>query len=225
MFADIDTKAGKCGAETFDSLELLYGWPETFESASPSGGRHLWYEGAPLFAVGRADTNHPDIDFAQYIVGPRLLACRRHRLSYRQEAADRCGARLVLRGGEEDHEGAPVDQKPVVELDLPGNIAWAIRWLQVDAPPSIEGQGGDDTLVKKVVPPLKDMGISFELACDLVADHYNSRVDASRRGSWAIARTRIICSSRSRTATAIAHSARLAKARRSTTSRMIRPTP
>ena len=58
---------------------------------------------------------------------------------------------------------------------MPGNVAWAIRWLQEDAPPSIEGQCGDDTLVKKVVPPLKDMGISFELACDLVAEHYNHR--------------------------------------------------
>jgi hypothetical protein len=30
VFTDIDTKAGKCGAETFETLELLYGWPETF---------------------------------------------------------------------------------------------------------------------------------------------------------------------------------------------------
>lgn len=47
--------------------------------------------------------------------------------------------------------------------------------MRVDAPSSIERKGGDDTLVKKVVPPLKDMGISFELACDLVAEHYNDR--------------------------------------------------
>ena len=74
VFADIDTKKGKCGAQTYNALERLHGWPETFESSSPSGGRHLWYEGAPLFAVGRGDTNHPDIDFAQYIIGPGSCA-------------------------------------------------------------------------------------------------------------------------------------------------------
>ncbi len=71
--------------------------------------------------------------------------------------------------------GAAVDQTPVVELDSPGNVAWAVHWLQEGAPCSIQGQGGDHTLVSKVVPPLKDMGISFELACELVAEHYNQR--------------------------------------------------
>ena len=144
-------------------LELLYGWPETFESGSPSGGRHLWYQGAPLFAVGRANTNHPDIDFAQYIVGP---GCRRadgtgYSIAKRRPIAAAPG--WFYEVAKKTTRGAPVDQTPVVELDLPGNIAWAIHWLQIDAPRSIEGQGGDDTLVKKVVPPLKDMGISFEL--------------------------------------------------------------
>ena len=156
-------------------MELLYGWPETFESASPSGGRHLWYQGAPLFAVGRADTNHPDIDFAQYIVGP---GCRRaddtgYRIAKRRPIAAAPG--WFYEVAKKTTKGAPVDQKPVVELDLPGNVAWAIHWLQVDAPRSIEGQGGDDTLVTKVVPPLKDMGISFEFACELVAEYYKSR--------------------------------------------------
>ena len=173
VFADVDTKAGKRGAETFDSLELFHGWPETFESASPSGGRHLWYEGAPLFAVGRADTNHPDIDFAQYVVGP---GCWRadgtgYRIAKKRSIA--AAPSWFYEVAKKTTRGAPVDQKPVIELDLPGNVARAIRWLQVDAPPSIEGRGGDDTLVTKVIPPLKDMGISFERACELVADYYN----------------------------------------------------
>jgi Bifunctional DNA primase/polymerase, N-terminal len=175
VFADVDTKRHKRGAQTFDNLELDYGWPDTFESSSPSGGRHLWYEGAALFAVGRADTNHPDIDFAQYIIGS---GCRRadgtgyHVAKKRPIAAAPSWfysvAKKIVRE-------ASVNQTPVVELDLPSNVAWAIHWLQEDAPACIEGQGGDDTLVKKVVPPLKDMGISLELACELVAEHYNSR--------------------------------------------------
>ena len=163
-------------------MESLYDWPETFESASPSGGRHLWYEGAPLFAVGRADTDHPDIDFAQYIVGP---GCWRadgtgYRIAKKRPIA--AAPSWFYEVAKKTTRGKPVDQSPVVELDLPANVARAIRWLQVDAPPSIEGQGGDDTLVKKVVPPLKDMGISFERACELVAEHYN--VEGRCRPLW-----------------------------------------
>jgi hypothetical protein len=177
VFADVDTKEGKRGAETFDSLELLHGWPETFESASPSGGRHLWYEGTPLFAVGRAGTNHPDIDFAQYIVGP---GCWRadgtgYRIAKKRPIAAAPG--WFYEVAKKTTRGAPVDQKPVVELDMPDNVTRGIWWLQQGAPESIQGKGGDDTLVTKVVPPLKDMGISFELACDLVAEHYNDRCE------------------------------------------------
>jgi hypothetical protein len=64
VFADVDTKSGKNGEETFELFEMLYGWPKTRVSRSPSGGRHHWYRGKHLFHVGRANTAHPDIDFA-----------------------------------------------------------------------------------------------------------------------------------------------------------------
>jgi hypothetical protein len=175
VFADIDTKAGKRGAQTFDILDLDYGWPDTFESRSPTGGRHLWYAGAPLFAVGRPETNHPDIDFAQYIIVP---GCRRadgtgYHVTKKQPIA--AAPPWFYEVTKKTTRGAPVNQAPVIELDLPGHIAWAVRWLREDAPPSIEGRGGDDTLVRKVVPVLKDMGISLAMACELVAEHYNAR--------------------------------------------------
>jgi hypothetical protein len=176
VFADIDTKKGKCGAQTYNALERLHGWPETFESSSPSGGRHLWYEGAPLFAVGRGDTNHPDIDFAQYIIGPGCLRADGTGYHIAKKRPIAAAPDWFYKVAKKTTRGA-VDQVPVVELDLPDNVARGVRWLQEDAPASIQGRGGDDTLVKKVVPPLKDMGISFELACDLIAEHYNDRCE------------------------------------------------
>src|SRR6266478_1282299 len=52
VFADVDTKPGKRGQETFDLFDLLYGWPPTLVARSPSGGWHHWYRGRHLFALG-----------------------------------------------------------------------------------------------------------------------------------------------------------------------------
>ena len=38
--------------------------------------------------------------------------------------------------------------EPVVECDQPANIEWAIYHLRNDAPPAIEGEGGEFTTLK-----------------------------------------------------------------------------
>jgi len=45
--ADVDTnpKKNKQGQATFDDLDLMYGWPETEMTTTPSGGFHMIYEG------------------------------------------------------------------------------------------------------------------------------------------------------------------------------------
>jgi hypothetical protein len=73
VFADIDTKPGKRGQQSFDVFDLLYGWPQTRITGSPSGGRHHWYRGRHLFAIGTDKTNHPGIDFAQYVILPGCM--------------------------------------------------------------------------------------------------------------------------------------------------------
>ena len=67
-----------------------------------------------------------------------------------------CGASI-------DNSG-PAEQEPLTEWDLPENIKRARDYLTNDAPLSKQGAGGDDTIVKQVVPTLKDMAISEELA-------------------------------------------------------------
>ena len=73
VFADIDTKPGKRGQETFELFDLLYGWPQTRIIGSPSGGRHHWYRGRHLFALGTDKSNHPGIDFAQFVILPGCM--------------------------------------------------------------------------------------------------------------------------------------------------------
>lgn len=52
LVVDVDQKTGKEGERTFDALDIEYGFPETEENRTPSGGRHLVYEGAHVFALG-----------------------------------------------------------------------------------------------------------------------------------------------------------------------------
>lgn len=62
---------------------------------------------------------------------------------------------------------------PVCELDTPAALAWATTYLR-EAPPAIEGQGGDAATVL-VASVLKDGGISSDMALDLMAEHWNER--------------------------------------------------
>jgi hypothetical protein len=179
VFADIDVKEGKCGQNTYDLFKLLYGWPETLESRSPSGGMHLWYEGKPLFHVGTLKSRHPHIDFAQYVIVP---GCGGYRLFKKQPIAPAPwwfyveGAKRSQRDtpGRTRPERLGVEQEPVVELDQQGNIDWAIGYLKVDAPWSIYKECGDSTTVQ-VAATLKDHGISRPRALELMKEHYNKQ--------------------------------------------------
>ena len=70
----------------------------------------------------------------------------------------------------ESVDNGPASQEPLVEWDLPRNIERAREYLTKDAPVSKQGAGGDDLIVKRVVPTLKDMAISEELASELMVD-------------------------------------------------------
>ena len=70
---EIEAKLGKPGQQTFELFDMLYSWPETLVTGSPSGGRHHWYRGRHLFAIGTDKSNHPGIDFAQYVILPGCM--------------------------------------------------------------------------------------------------------------------------------------------------------
>jgi Bifunctional DNA primase/polymerase, N-terminal len=49
---DVDPRNG--GSEMLEILEMLYGsLPEAEENKTPSGGRHLVFEGPHIFALGK----------------------------------------------------------------------------------------------------------------------------------------------------------------------------
>lgn len=72
-----------------------------------------------------------------------------------------------------DRPTLTADKAPLVELDLPESIERAKWWLIHRAPMAIENAGGDDITVKKVVPRVKDFGISEEKCFELMLEFWN----------------------------------------------------
>ena len=160
VFADIDTKPGKRGQQTFDLFDLLYGWPQTLITGSPSGGRHHWYRGRHLFALGTETSNHPGIDFAQYVILPGCMKAdgTGYTLQADHPIAD-APDWFYVEAKRWAAKVEAVEQEPVIELDQPANVDWAKDYLQHHAPRSVAYEGGEKTTLD-VATVLKDYGIS-----------------------------------------------------------------
>jgi Bifunctional DNA primase/polymerase, N-terminal len=187
VFVDVDTKVGKRGEKTFDLFDLLYGWPSTLVARSPSGGRHHWYRGRHLFALGTDKSKHPGIDFAQYVILPGCMKAdgTGYTLQADLPIADAPNWFYVEAKRLADKVEA-IDQKPVIDLDQPANVDWAKDYLVKDAPPSIHGKGGEQTTLD-VATVLKDHGISEAKALELMAKFYN--IDGRCDPLWSLDET------------------------------------
>ena len=142
---------------------------------SPSGGLHLYFHATP--EVPHVFGQHafgPDVNSPNYVLFAGSITSEYNKpywaIERRAVATAPTWFNLYLR----DREIERVSQIPVIIQDQPQHIAWAIRYLIADAPPAIQGAGGDgQTFVVACV--LKDQGISKEMAFPLMSDHYNPR--------------------------------------------------
>jgi hypothetical protein len=171
IVADVDTKEGKQGQQTFDDLAMLYEWPETMAVRTPSGGRHLYYIGPHTFALNGLG---PDIDVPNYTLIPgSVLENGRYEFMNDLPAVSAPQWMLDLLAAKRNRAVLINTRPAVIDLDLAGNVAWAIHYLKNEAAPSIMGKGGEFTLLK-VAMSLRDMGISQEMAVELINEHYNN---------------------------------------------------
>ncbi|WP_338830438.1 bifunctional DNA primase/polymerase [Bradyrhizobium sp. 27S5] len=179
VFADVDTKEGKRGEETFDLFEMVYSWPATRIIGTPSGGRHHWYRSdRPLFAIGRDTTNHPGIDFAQYVILPGCMKSNGTGYTIRQEReiADAPGWFWLEAKRPTDVADGEAGLEPVIDLDQDAAIERASAYLRDEAPPAMEGAGGDATTLN-VAMEVKDFGVSEWMTLDLMLSIYNDRCE------------------------------------------------
>lgn len=185
MVADIDVNPakGKIGQTTFDGLDLMYGWPETETTTTPSGGFHLIYEGwanadhpAHIMALG-ANGLGKDIDAPNYTVIPGCTFDDGTGYVSNDAEAVKCPAWIydVIRSTKTKSRITNAGEI-VVELDQQANVDTAIDFLQNDAEPSIQGQSGDYNLLKTAYY-LKDIGISQEMGAQLLDEYFNPRCE------------------------------------------------
>lgn len=173
--ADIDTnpKKGKQGQATYDELDLLYGWPDTETVRTPSGGFHKYYVGEHRFALGKYGLG-PDIDSPNYVL---IAGCTFDDGTSYVTENDNIETQpkpdwfeVVITAAKKVRvENAT---EAAIELDKDSQIAWAKDYLLNDAEPSIEGKGGENTTFR-VACSVKDAGVSYETAVELMMEFYN----------------------------------------------------
>ncbi|SDI54744.1 MULTISPECIES: bifunctional DNA primase/polymerase [Bradyrhizobium] len=185
LVADVDTnpKKGKVGQATYDDLDLIYGWPETETTFSPSGGFHKIYEGwatdehpEHIMALG-ANGLGKDIDCPNYLLIPGCVFDDGTSYTWNNVEAVRAPAWMyeTIRAAKTKSRIANAGEV-VVELDQDRNIELAIDFLKNDAEPSIQGSLGDFNLFK-VAAYLKDIGISQQLGAELLNEYFNPRCE------------------------------------------------
>jgi hypothetical protein len=175
LVVDIDTKPGKVGQATFDSLEIAYGsFPETEETRTPSGGRHLIYNGEHVFALGKSGFGeHVDSPLYSLIPGCQFRDGTSYRLVRPGPTAD---APLWFYDLLKSSAKTRISDltEAAVELDKPENVAWAIDFLTEDAEPAVEGNNGDHQTLK-IAMNLRDRGVSPGKTFELMLEYYNER--------------------------------------------------
>jgi hypothetical protein len=175
LVVDVDSKAGKVGQLTYDLLDLDYAFPETETVRTPSGGTHRYYSGRHVFALGKNGFG-PDVDSPNYVL---IAGCTfKDGTSYRMVPSPSTKPAPqwfyeVLGAAKEKIENAG---EAVVDLDKHSMIAWAKDYLQNDAEPAIQGEGGENA-TWHVAVALRDMGISEPMAVELMLEHYNDRCE------------------------------------------------
>ena len=124
---DVDVSKGKPGEDTYQLLEMLYGWPRTSRVRSPSGGFHCIYTGQHVMKVGGFG---PAVDSPNYIVCPGMPV--KGGRSYRYiNALPRAEAPPWFYKVLAPKEHLQVDNAAdvAVEYDQPHNIASAIDYF------------------------------------------------------------------------------------------------
>jgi hypothetical protein len=184
LAVDVDCKKGRQGRQTYDVLNLCYGFPRTEMATTPSGGEHHLYQYKikHTSALGKNGFGE-GIDSPGYILIPGCkLDTGGEYIAVASPPIQPAPAWFYEVLAAAKSKVTAADQTtPAVELDQPDNVEWAIDFLKHDAPPSIEGQGGEKTTFD-VAGILKDHGISEQTAVDLMGEHYNMQWDLDRSG-------------------------------------------
>ena len=172
---DVDVKGGKPGMASLIDLDLNL---DTFTVKTPTGGLHVYFTGPNVKnSVGRIG---PGLDIRSrhgYVVaGGSKTVQGTYKIS---NSAPIRAAEPELLGRVERAALTVVEgglSTPVSPLDTEGALKRAEFFLVSDAVLAVQGQGGDASTLK-VAMTLKDMGLSQDMAFNMLLEHWNDRCD------------------------------------------------
>lgn len=175
LVIDVDNKEGKNGNAEIEKLKSEgKDFPETYTQRTPTGGFHFVYKVDRPRRQGVENLGHglDTRSYGGFVVG---AGSRTHSGDY-VVSGDHID---VERAPEWLEESFPVreekihEEKPdLLETEIDANRAnaRALDYLTFEAPPALEGHGGDQTTFK-VAAKLKDFGVT-ELQCYLLLSRY-----------------------------------------------------
>ncbi len=176
LVLDVDTKNGKQGVQSLESLTDLLGLStETRASVSPTGGQHLFYKKPPgLYIPSRAEVLGSGLDIRSdkgfVVAAGSIIGGVPYRWTREQEPLD--APEWLLKACAAGPRPVERDVLPLVDLDEPDAIRRSIEWLVHRSPKAIYGQGGDTTTFR-VACRVKDFGISEPQCAELMRNHWN----------------------------------------------------
>lgn len=176
MVLDFDTKNGQQGLQSRFVLEAM-GLPDTLESATPSGGVHLYFNvDASILIHNSIGRIAPGVDVRGhhgYVVAPPSVIDGRN---YQWVDPDRQIADApdwLVQMCVDVQQARRIDaEEPLGPIDTPEALARGTDWLRESAPTAVEGDHGDITTFK-VAATLKDFGLGIDTTFDLMAEHWN----------------------------------------------------
>ena len=175
LAVDYDTKSGRSVAEIREALTNALGidLPDTgLVAQSRTGGQHHYYRvDEPVSCSNGKFAKGADIRSAKngYIILPPSMNGRYKWLKSGQPAD--MPAEICTKLGK---MGEDAGEKPAweVEPDQEANIALAREWLEKEARPSVEGEGGNQALYDTAAM-MVSFAVSEAMALELLTEVYN----------------------------------------------------
>jgi hypothetical protein len=171
-------KPDKTGAETLAAhIAANEPLPATLTAETPTGGRHYYFatdadirNSAEKLGGGLDTRGH-----GGYVVAPGSTVPA-GKYKWRTGPETRLAALPGWLGALCSVKPERVEKAPLadVTLDTPAAHARSIFYLENDAPPAVEGAGGDDTTYR-VACQVRDFGVSRDMALQLLMEHWNER--------------------------------------------------
>lgn len=171
LVVDVDNKKGKDGSKTMLELELKgLDFPKTLTQKTPTGGFHLIYkvkeavkQGVDIFGKNSGlDTRSR----GGYIVGAGSLIDGKPYLINKDPIAF-APAWLIDKCNEGIQKERKAKNKNVKKVSQSTAKKRAIEYLEIHAPESVKGSGGDQTAYA-VISRLKDFGLEKKYCLDIL---------------------------------------------------------